>query len=112
MGTRHFWIRQAQHVIQLLFDRNLSKKQGVELSLQGTEWVGRGSSLPQGSSPSTPTPQAVRGCFVVENLKIIIKPRYYHGGEILNNGSGKTLLPSRADAPVILLLLDVFWCLG
>lgn len=51
MGTRHFWIRQAQHVIQLLFNRNLSKKQGAELSLQGTEWVGRGSSLPQGSSP-------------------------------------------------------------
>lgn len=112
MGTRHFWIRQAQHVIQLLFNHNLSKKQGVELSLQGTEWVGRGSSLPQGSSPLPPTPQAVRGCFVVENLKIIIKPRYYLVQEILNNGSGKTLPPGRADAPAILLLLDVFWCLG
>lgn len=61
---------------------------------------------------SPPTPQAVRGCFVVENLKIIIKPRYYLVQEILNNGSGKTLPPGRADAPAILLLLDVFWCLG
>lgn len=61
---------------------------------------------------SPPTPQAVRGCFVMENLKIIIKPRYYLVQEILNNGSGKTLPPGRADAPAILLLLDVFWYLG
>lgn len=111
MGTRHFWIRQAQHVIQLLFNRNLSKKQGAELSLQGTEWVGRGSSLPQGSSPPS-HPAGSKRVFVVENLKIIIKPRYYLVQEILNNGSGKTLPPGRADAPAILLLLDVFWCLG
>lgn len=59
-------------------------------------------------------PTGSKRVLCVENLKIIIKPRYYHGWEILNNGSGKTLPPGRADAPAILLLLDVFLdvCLG